>query len=164
MRPDVSKQWGGDKALQLAMETEEVGRDFYDALAGLLDDPRAVRLCLALEREEAKHSRILQTMRSQMASRGETIIISEEWIASARQDARERVIPSQAEILRVVSAGRTTDVLGVAIEMEKDAISYYRTLAGHLSVGDRDVLQAIIEEEERHLQQLRTIAESEDEY
>lgn len=163
MRPDVAKPWGGDKALQLAMETEEIGRDFYDALAGLLDDPRAARLCRDLEKEEAKHYRVLQALRSQMASRGETTTLSEEWIASARQSARDRVIPSQAEILRVVSAGQITEVLGVAIEMEKDAISYYRTLAGQMGVGDGDELQAILREEEHHLHQLRTIAESEEE-
>src|SRR5665648_16581 len=163
MRQDVSKPWGGDEALQLAMETEEIGRDFYDALAGLLDDPRAARLGRALEKEEAKHYKVLKALRSQMASRGETITFSEEWIASARQVARERVIPNRAEILRVVSAGRTTEVLGVAIEMEKDAVSYYRTLAVPVSGGDSDVFQAIIEEEEQHLRQLRTIAESEQE-
>lgn len=33
--------WGGDAALQLAMEAEAVGRDFYDALAGLLEESHA---------------------------------------------------------------------------------------------------------------------------
>ncbi|MHB8868416.1 MAG: ferritin-like domain-containing protein [Thermoleophilia bacterium] len=161
MRPDVPKPWAGDAALQLAMETEKIGRDYYDAMAGLLDDPQAAQLCKALEKEEAKHFRALQSMRSQMASRGETVMLSDEWIASARQAARQRVIPSPSEILRVVSAGRIADVLGVAIEMEEDAISYYRTLAGQMSVGDSDVLYAIIREEEQHLQQLRAIAVSE---
>lgn len=39
MRPEVTKPWDGDAALQLAMEIEEIGQDFYDALAGLLEDP-----------------------------------------------------------------------------------------------------------------------------
>ncbi|MHB1345787.1 MAG: ferritin family protein [Thermoleophilia bacterium] len=146
----------------MAMETEKIGQDYYDAMAGLLDDPQAAKLCQALEIEEAEHFRALQSLRSQMASRGETVTLSDEWIASARQVARQRIIPSPSEISRVVSAGRMAEVLGVAIEMEKDAISYYRTLAGQMSVGDSDVLYAIIQEEEQHLQQLRATAVSED--
>lgn len=162
MRPEVTKPWDGDAALQLAMEIEEIGQDFYDALAGLLADPRAAKLCRDLEKAEALHHKTLRAFRSELASRGETVILPEESLASARQAARHRVIPSQSEILRVVSAGRMADVLGVAIEMEKDSISYYRTLAGQVGVGDSGVLQAIIEEEEEHLQQLRAIAPSGD--
>jgi rubrerythrin len=162
MRLEVSQPWDGDAALQVAIEIEEIGRDFYDALAGLLDDPRAAKLCRDLEKKEAIHYRTFRALRSQLASRGETVILSDESRASARQAARHRVIPSKAEILRVVSAGRVAEVLGVAIEMEKDSISYYRTLAGQMSVGDSDVLQAIIREEEQHLRQLLAIAVSED--
>ena len=162
MRPDVSKPWDGDAALQLAIEIEEIGRDFYDALASLLDDPRAAKLCRDLAKKEAIHCRTFRAMRSQLASRGETVILSDESLASARQAARHRVIPSKSEILRVVSAGRIAEVLGVAIEMEKDAISYYCALAGQVSVGDSDVLQAIIREEEQHLQQLLALAVTED--
>jgi len=155
------EDWGGDAALQLAMEIEEIGRDFYEALGSLLEDPRAAKLCRDLEKEEANHYRTFRNLHSRLAERGETVMVSEESIAAARQTARHRVIPGKTEILRLVSAGGISEVFAIAIEMERDAVNYYRTLARQTSASNSDVLQAIIREEERHLDQLLAASASE---
>lgn len=155
------EDWGGDATQQPAMEIEEVGRDFYEALGSLLEDPRASKLCRDLEGEEADHCRAFRNLHSRLAERGETVILPAESIASARQAARQRVMPGKTGILRVVSAGGISDVFAIAIGMERDANNYYRMLARQTSASHSDVIQAIIREEERHLDQLLAASASE---
>lgn len=52
-------------------------------------------------------------------------------------------------------------MFAIAIGMERDATNYYRMLARQTSASHSDVIQAIIREEERHLDQLLAASASE---
>ena len=149
----------GDEMVQTAIQMEELGRDFYEALGAATSNPEIAGLCRKLAAEEGEHRRTFQRIRSDLAREGLTVLLGNDQLARARQAAKERIVPDRATIVRVVSAGGVIDLLEMAVEMEKDAIRFYTGLAAGLS--QEGAIGAVIQEEQKHLRILSAIRDRE---
>ena len=149
MRHETVTLTTGDEVIQMAIQMEETGRDFYEAIGSATTDPEMLALCRRLAAEEANHREIFRQIRSELARQGKTIILRDDQIAEARRAAKEGILPNQETILKVVTTGNMADLLAVAIQMERDAIRFYSGIAGN--VPDRTAVEAIIQEEQAHL-------------
>jgi rubrerythrin len=67
----------------------------------------------------------------------------------------DTVLPCRDECRRLAAEGNLGKIIDRAVEMEKDAADLYRRLLP--GVDNAQALRLIIEEEERHLQQLNTL-------
>jgi rubrerythrin len=142
----------GDQALQTAIQMEQLGKDFYDAIASASADLQVRDLCHRLAAEEANHVRIFQRIRSDLARKGQTVLLGDEQIAQARQALMREVMPEAGAIREVAARGDANEMLAMAIQMEKDAIRYYRALPRALA--ETAEVQAVICEEQTHLRLL----------
>ena len=142
----------GDQALQAAIQMEQLGKDFYDALAGASADPQVRDLCRRLAEEENNHARIFQRIRSDLARKGRTVLLADEQVAQTRQALMEDVMPEGDAIRQVAARGDANEMLAMAIQMEKDAIRYYNALPRALA--ETAEVQAVIREEQTHLRLL----------
>jgi rubrerythrin len=142
----------GDQALQTAIQMEQLGKDFYDALAGASADPQVRDLCHKLAAEETNHARIFQRIRSDLARKGRTVLLGDEQVAQARQALMDEVMPDGGAIRAVAAKGDANEMLAMAIQMEKDAIRYYSGLPRALA--ETAEVQAVIREEQTHLRLL----------
>ena len=77
-----------DEVIQMAIQMEELGRDFYEALGGATRDPRVFQLCHRLAAEEDKHREIIRRLHSNLAARGELVMLTDEQAAAARRRIR----------------------------------------------------------------------------
>ncbi len=156
MRQGVLPDTAGDAVIQTAIQMEEAGKDFYDALGAATSDPRLADLCRQLSSAEAHHREILQRLRSELARQAKTVFLRDDQTAEARQAVREAILPDPATIRRLASEGSVAALLQTAIQMERNSIAYYRRLVGALPEGA--AVEAVIREEQGHLRLLTAAA------
>jgi rubrerythrin len=142
----------GDEVVQMAIQMEETGRDFYEAVGSATTDPEIIKLCQRLAAEESNHREVFRKIRSELARQGETIFLRDDQIAEARRAAKESILPNRETIYKVVTTGNVADLLAVAIQMERDAIRFYSGIAEN--IPDRTAVEVIIQEEQGHLRVL----------
>jgi len=146
-----------DEVIQMAIQVEEMGRDFYEALGSATTDPEMFDLCRRLAAEEANHREIFRQLRSALARQAKTILLRDAQIAEARRAGKEGVLPDRQTIGKLVATGNIAELLAVAIQMERDAIRFYSGIAKN--VPDRTAVEVVIREEQAHLRVLSAIGD-----
>ena len=146
---------GADAIVQTAIQMEELGQDFYEALASLTTDPDQVRICRGLALAESRHRDQFNQLRSELAAQGRTALADDADLAEVRRVLKEVVVPDRDQMLQALSAGGLVDLLDRAAEMERNSIGFYRGLAEHLS--EKGVVLTILEEELGHLRTLERL-------
>lgn len=135
----------GDAVLQAAIQIEQIGRDFYRALAAAVDEPRLFDLCRQLAQAELERVQTFQQMRAALAERGQTVMLAPEQEADNRASAKQAIVPDGPAVSRAVASGRLADLLQLAVSMEQDSIRFYSSLR---AAGP--AVQAIIAQEREH--------------
>jgi rubrerythrin len=161
------------EVLQIAEQIERNGVRFYSKAAELFGEPGVRKMFLELANWEAEHEKVFAEMRKQLsptsvsldASRGGRQEIHEQ------QSFNPQVTPFNPKAFAGLAvfgikpapasswpshelSGKEniTDILKIAIEKEKDSIIYYTGLKDFVQAqADRDKINAIIEEELRHI-------------
>ena len=147
-----------DEAFETAVGMERVGREFYEALALGCDDERVRLFCVQAARDEGRHLDAFREMQRQWDRRNGAVPVSPETAARLQAMVKSRVLPDPNVVRRVAMGGKLGDALRMAIQMERDSVSFYQGLARELPhLGEP--LRAIITEEGRHLQALTVLGE-----
>ncbi len=149
MRDETTTAIIGDEVIQMAIQMEETGRDFYETIGSTSIDPRVMELCRTLAEAETNHCRIFRRIRSDLARQGKTILLQDEKLAESRLVIKNAILPDQETMRRIVTKGRVSDLFDMAMQMEKDAIRFYRGIAS--KIPERDAIEAVIREEQDHL-------------
>ena len=152
MRHETVTLTSGDEVIQMAIQMEETGKDFYEAIGSATTDLEMLNLCRRLAAEEANHREVFQQIRSELARQGKTILLRDDHIAEARRAAKEGILPNRETIRKVVTTGNVADLFAVATQMERDAIRFYSGILGN--IPDRTAVEVIIQEEQAHLRVL----------
>lgn len=139
----------GDEVLQMAIQMEEVGKDFYESLCAAMDNPKLIQLCHKLASEEANHRELFRQLRSSLAAQGKTVLLSDSQMYDARQKIKTSLLPDSSSIRRVIASNSLRDLLDLAIQMEANAVYFYSQLAQ--SLPEKNVVEDIANEEQRHL-------------
>ena len=141
----------------VAMRMEEIGKDFYEALALGCDDPRVRTFCLQAARDELRHLDAFRQMQAQWRQSGGAAALAAEtavWLAAL---AKKQVQPDPQAVRQTAIGGSLPDALALAIQMERDAVRFYEGLVARLPAS-ANALRRIAEEERRHLAGLRLLA------
>ena len=152
MADDTTSRVTEDQVVQMAIQMEELGRDFYEALGGASADPRVLQLCHRLAREEAKHRETFRQLHRELASQGISVLLTDEQAAAARRRLKEQVVPPSEIIRQVACGGTAIEALTMAVRMEAEAVRFYTHIAEQLPAGN--AIEAIIAEERVHLRLL----------
>jgi rubrerythrin len=141
----------------MAMEMEQVGRDFYTALAGGSDDRRVRTFCALAAGEEGQHIDIFRRMKANLAQPGRAEEVTPEKQEELRQLVAHRVQPDAEAVQKVAMGGTLSDALDMALRMEQDSIDFYQALAARLP-NVAEVLRKVIREENSHLTSIRVLS------
>ena len=152
MRHETVTLTSDDEVIQMAIQMEKTGKDFYEAIGSATTDPEMLNLCRRLAAEEANHREVFRRIRSELSRQGKTILLRDDQIAEARRAAKEGILPNRETIRKVVTSGNVADLLAVAVQMERDAIRFYSGIPGN--VPGRTAVEAVIQEEQAHLRVL----------
>ena len=144
----------GDEILQIAMELEETGQVFYQAMAAASGHEAVAELCRRLGEKEVEHYNTFKQMREVLPGRPDDRPLTCEELDLAQAGINERVIPDAEVAVQVASKGSLAEVLELAIKLENDSIEFYKRVLGAVQGEDARILRQVIEEEQVHAQEL----------
>lgn len=149
--------FSADEVFQIALELEQTGQVFYEAVAIGCKDRLAAELFRRLAQQEAEHYNRFQKMRQSLAGAPEPM--TWEGLEFAQALINQRVIPDPRQA-RAAAAGATPrQALDLAIQMEKDSVLFYNEMV-QVMRNDAAAIQVIIQEEKRHAQELMGLRRS----
>jgi rubrerythrin len=139
-------------ALDVAIQTEKDGRDFYKRAAERSSDPGGKLLFASLADDELEHLRLLESQREALATVGQ-------WLSSPRLDQRARSVKiegaplfSREAVTSNVNAYTSElSALRLAFLMEKDAVVFYtRAAAETVDPDGKAMYERLVEMEKEH--------------
>ena len=150
---------GGNEVFEMAMRMEQIGKDFYEALALGCDDAEVCAFCQKTAKQEATHLVAFRQMRDRWArsARPQSWRVMPESTEALAAIVRDRVQPDPAAVHKVAVGGNLKDALRMAIKMEQDAVGFYTELSARLP-DSAAAIQGIVAEEKKHLVGLRMLA------
>ena len=129
--------------IDLAIETERDGHQFYTQAAQAVTDPAARRMLLSLAHDEQRHQQILENYRT-----GQICMIRNGTFAGIRTVFEELIDNDRTFINENDSLSA---VLAQAIEMERQSVNLYRKMGDEAPNRDtRNLWHALQAEEKKH--------------
>jgi len=144
----------GDEIFQIAMEMEETGEVFYEAMAAAGGSEAVANLCRRLAGQEREHYRTFEKMRAALVTRPPDRPLTWEEMEFDQALINDRVVPNPAEALRIASTGNLTETLDLAIRLERDSVTFYSEMLPFVAGDDAEAVGRIIKEEQRHVEEL----------
>ena len=144
----------GDEIFQMAMEMEETGEVLYEAMAAAGGNDAVSDLCRRLAAQERDHYKVFERMRQALVTRPPGRPLTWEEMEFDQALINDRIVPDPSAALRMASTGSLTETLELAIQLERDAVSFYSGMLKCVDAGDADAVERIIEEERRHAEDL----------
>lgn len=147
--------FSGSELVELSIQVERNGLEFYAALAQKSRDPGIADLFVFLAREEEKHITVFKKMCAKIEGCGAPEVIADEYIAYMHALAGEHVFTRQGEGAKAAQAILgDAQALDVAIGFEKDSIIFYEGMRRLVPQADMVVVDALIAQEKSHLMKL----------
>ena len=146
--------FSGGEVFQIAMEIEETGRVFYEALAISSRNDRVSDLCRRLAGQEQQHYHTFDQMRQDRLRRGPARPMGDDELAYVQALINEQVIPSAEGVRRIAAKGTLAEALDLAVKMENDSVQFYTKMLPAVDAADAEAVRGIIDEEQRHARDL----------
>jgi rubrerythrin len=143
-----------EEIVRLAVQVEQNGEKVYREAQQAAVEPAIASLLGWLADDEARHAQWFEELETRIEHR--TVDPEMEKMA---EDILSDILGDQSFSLKEIELSqvkKTQDLLGVAIEFERDTVVFYQMLRSF--VDDQETqghLDAIIEEENRHIQALQ---------
>ncbi|SDL06158.1 Rubrerythrin [Halarsenatibacter silvermanii] len=141
-----------NEVLEMAKDIEEKGENFYQNQAELTDNSEAEKLFLRLAADENDHYRRFQKLQEdfqQETGREDEYVTDSDVSAYLEALVEFSVFPADEE--EKVEARDLEEVLGMAIQAEKDSILLYTEMKEDNTGTTAEALDKLIEEEKEHL-------------
>lgn len=146
--------FSADEVYQIAMEMEQTGQVFYEALAAGSDRSDVANLLRRLAAQEQDHYKQFARLRAQLATRPVSHALSEDEMDFAQALVTDRMIPNPQEARRIASEGSVRAALDMAINVEKDSILFYSEVLQAIDPQEAPAIREIIQQEKTHAQDL----------
>jgi rubrerythrin len=139
-------------SLDVAIQTEKDGRDFYKRAAERSSDPGGKLLFVSLADDELEHLRLLESQREALVTKGQ-------WLSSPMPDQRAPSVKVQGAPLfsreavtsNVNAYTSELSALRLAFLMEKDAVVFYtRAAAETVNSDGKAMYERLVEMEKEH--------------
>jgi len=149
----VDEQLTVRQVVQVAVETEALGAEFYRKLAArLAPEAEMQELFMTLARDEEGHAVQFRALQSNLPDGEQGAIGSEPAQYLTTLAVAERLLAGGGLLAQPERIGNTKDALERAYAIERATLLYYHGMRDTLGRGK--VLDAIIEAEKRHLVQV----------
>lgn len=145
----------GSEVVEIGIQIEKNGRDFYRTLANQSKNERAVEIYKYLSIEEEKHIAVFEKILDGLEKYQQQESYPGEYIAYMDALAGEYVFTQSnkgAETAERVKSDREAVDLGIGFE--KDSIIFYEGMQRLVSGKSHEALNVLIEQEQGHLRKL----------
>lgn len=146
--------FSANQMIDIAIQTEQAGRAFYEAAVQHSDEPQVRSLCQWLAEEESTHEQTFRRLGQDVPPE----IEPKEWPAERAEfiDALlgSRFMPKPEEAEALVEDMSAGDILDFALNFEKDTIMFLYEMRDMVPVSAVDKVNEIIAEEKAHVSRI----------
>jgi len=153
--------FAGSEIVELGIQIEKNGRDFYNALVEQLKNQKAKETFKYLAGEEEKHIAVFQNILDSVHKYEPPESYPGEYFAYMNALARDYVFTQKdkgREIAKNVKGDKEAISLGIGFE--KDSIIFYVGMKKVVPEYDHKIVDKLITQEQDHLRQLSELKES----
>jgi len=153
--------FSGSEIVELGIQIEKNGRDFYNALVEGSKNRKAKEKFKYLAGEEEKHIAVFQKILNSVHKYEPPETYPGEYFAYMNALARDYVFTKKdkgREVAKNVKGDKEAIVLG--IRFEKDSIIFYGGMKRVVPEYDHKIVDKLIAQEQDHLRQLSELRES----
>ena len=147
--------FAGSEIVELGIQIEKNGRDFYDILAGQSKNQKLKDVFGYLKAEEEKHIVVFQKILEKMENYQPVESYPGEYFAYMNALASNYVFTQKdkgKEIARKIKSDKEGVDMGIGFE--KDSILFYEGMKKTVSEHERGTIDELIMQEQKHLKQL----------
>ncbi|MDD5633769.1 MAG: ferritin family protein [Candidatus Omnitrophica bacterium] len=151
----MEKTFSACEIIELGIQIEKNGKDFYSELAKKTNKKEVKSVLLFLSSEEAKHIDIFKKLSTRACSYNPSQAYTDEYFAYLRSLADSYVFTKKdkgVEIAAKIKEDKEGVDLGV--RFEKDSILFYQEMKKFVPENDKALIETLIEEEKKHLSRL----------
>lgn len=156
----MNKHFSGCEIVELGIQIEVNGRDFYTELSKAADDPDLRKVFEELARQEDDHIAAFKNIFSSTCEYEPKGAYPEEYFAYMNAMAGDHVFTQKGkgtEIAKSVKDNKEGIELGIGFE--KDSILFYEEMKKYIPEKDASLVDKIIGEEKKHLKRLQELKE-----
>ncbi len=153
--------FAGSEIVELGIQIEKNGRDFYNALVEQLKNQKAKETFKYLAGEEEKHIAVFQNILDSVHKYEPPESYPGEYFAYMNALARDYVFTQKdkgREIAKNVKGDKEAISLGIGFE--KDSIIFYVGMKKVVPEYDHKIVDKLITQEQDHLRQMSELKES----
>ena len=153
--------FAGSEIVELGIQIEKNGRDFYNALVEQLKNQKAKEAFKYLAGEEEKHIAVFQNILDSVHKYEPPESYPGEYFAYMNALARDYVFTQKdkgREIAKNVKGDK--EAINLGIGFEKDSIIFYVGMKKVVPEYDHKIVDKLITQEQDHLRQLSELKES----
>ncbi len=147
--------FAGSEIVELGIQIEKNGRDFYNALISISKSPKAADIFKYLAKEEEKHIKAFEGILSKLDQYEPPEAYPGEYFAYMKALANEHIFTKEGQGV-LIARQITSDHVAVetGIGFEQDSIVFYAGMKRIVPDYNRETVEALIAQEENHLRQL----------
>jgi rubrerythrin len=151
-----------NEVLNIALEIEKRGEQFYKDMAGKVGDPKVREALLFLAGEEVKHQNIFSHMLSRMRFMEIPPGSSESDYWAYVNDLIDSHFLFDSPVAKKLISSVSTDeeVLHLAMGFEKESILFFTEMKSLVPAEEAKAVEACIQEERKHLRKLSLLLKS----
>jgi rubrerythrin len=144
--------------IDIAKQVEHAGEAFYAEALKHVKSTEVRELFTHLHGEEQRHAQLFEDILSEIDGDTGPWRQDDDYLAYMRGLVRKQVFPDPEEVRQAMEELQDEKTaLTRAIGFEKDSILFFHELRNVLAVENRGVIDALVDEERKHLQALNTL-------
>ena len=144
--------FAGSEIVEIGIQIEKNGRDFYNTLEKKSKNQRASEMFKYLAGEEEKHIKIFQEILDKTEKYEPVGLYADEYFAYMNALASEYVFTKEdkgEEIAKTIESDK--EAVNMGIGFEKDSIIFYEGMKKAIPQYDLKIVDELIMQEQRHL-------------
>jgi len=151
----MTQGFSGCEIVELSVQIEKNGKDFYLEIAKLTDDPDAKAAVEYLAHAEERHIKVFSEMFDATCEYSPQGAYPDEYFAFMNSLASSYVFTQKDKGKEIASKTKDfAEGINLGIQFEKDSILFYEGMRRILPGKDQEKIEQIIGEEKSHLRQL----------
>jgi rubrerythrin len=151
---DMSITFNASEILEMAVEIERNGQNFYKRAAQIVGNPEVKEFLLDLANMEVKHEKIFREMKEELAKKEVSVPDPDNEASLYLQAmADENVFDLRTDLSKKLQGKETIEqIFKMAVHVEKDSIAYYVGMKDYVDENDdKEKVNRIIKEERGHI-------------
>lgn len=147
--------FAASEIVELGIQIEKNGRDFYAALAKKAVSLKAKEIFKFLSGEEEKHIKVFQKILGALEKYEPADVYSEEYYAYMNALASEHIFTQENKGEKTAEQAKTDkEAVSLGMKLEQDSIVFYEGMKTVVDSGGHKAVDDLIRQEQNHFRQL----------